>query len=307
MKTSHRTSTLGLTAGLLALAVSVNAQSSLQTYFNLQSYGTVGAGGTIVDSTGNTHATLNNDSLTTLTGSGLTSAGGGNSGNNGLTFASGSLSSLTGDFTIQDWVTKNSTTGVTLFGGNGINQGANTGLPAGQNTYIGDGYTGVSALLGFTWGSLVGGGGTGNPLSQGYNRYGNTVSGYSMNVGQLDDLVLTYNASTYTFNQYINGAFVGSLQEAFSSTSLAGVEVFAIGGAPGQPWSDASAAATTSDFLMYNGALTPSEIAALDAAGAGASLDTVNGIIAPVPEPSTMALAMLGGASLLFWRRRQAK
>jgi len=30
-------------------------------------------------------------------------------------------------------------------------------------------------------------------------------------------------------------------------------QFFAIGGAPGQPWSDASAAATTSDFLLYNG------------------------------------------------------
>ena len=210
---------------LLAFAAAANAQS-LQTYFNLQTYGTVAANSSIVDATGNTHATLNNDSITTLTGSGLTSAGGGNSGNNGLTFASGSLSGFTGSFTIQDWVTQNSTTGVTLFGGNGINQGANTGLPAGQNTYIGDGYTGVSTLIGFTWSSLVGGGGPGNPLGQPYNRYGNVVSGYSMNVGQLYDLVLTYDASTYTFNQYINGALVGSLQEAFSSTSLAGVEVF---------------------------------------------------------------------------------
>jgi hypothetical protein len=292
---------------LIALGASANAQS-LQTYFDFSTYGTVAASSTIVDQTGNTHATLNNDSITTLTSSGLTSAGGGNSGNNGLTFASGSLSGFTGSFTIQDWVTRNSTTGVTLFGGNGWNQGANTGLPGPQNTYIGDGYTGISALLGFTWGSLVGGGGTGNPLGQTYNRYGNTVSGYSMNVGQLYDLVLTYDASTYTFNQYINGALVGSLQEAFSSTSLAGVEVFGIGGAPGQPWSDPSAAATTSDFLLYNGELTASQVAALDSAGAGASIGTINGIVAPVPEPTSMALMVLsGGFGLLLWRRRPAK
>ena len=289
-----------LVAGLFAaMAFSAQAQS-LHTYFDFSTYGTVSAGQTITDSTGNTQATLNNDSITTLTSGGLTSAGGGNSGDNGLTFASGSLSSFTGSFSIQTWVTKNSTTGVTLFGGNGV---TSTGLPAGQNGYIGDGYTGVSSLFGFSWGSLVGGGGTGNPLGQSYNRYGNHVHDYTLNVGQLYDLVLTYDASTYTFHQYIDGALVGSLQEAFSSTSLAGVSVFAVGGAPGQPWKDASAAATFSDFLLYGGQLTDSQVSDLHNAGAGASISMINGIVA-TPEPSTMALSVLGGLAILMVRQR---
>jgi hypothetical protein len=290
---------LSASAVLLAFAAAANAQV-LQTYFNFANYGTVAGGGTVVDQTGNTTATLNNDPNTFLTGSGLaiTAGPGGNSINTGLTFASGSLSSFTGSFTIQDWVTPASGGGAVLFGGS-------SGAP---NTYIGDGYTGVSTLIGFNWGSLVGGGGTGNPLGQPYNRYGNTISGYALTPGTLYDLVLAYDASTYTFHQYINGTLVGSLQEAFSSTSLAGVQTFAIGGAvnePWAPWGDSSAAQTTSAFLLYNELLTSSQVSALDTAGAGASLGTINGIVA-APEPCTLALAAFGGAFLLVLRRRQA-
>jgi len=287
---------LSASAVLLAFCAVAKAQV-LQTYFNFGNYGTVAGGGTIVDQTGNTTATLNNDPNTFLTGGGLaiTAGPGGNSINTGLTFASGSLSSFTGSFTIQDWVTPASGGGVVLFGGS-------SGAP---NTYIGDGYTGVSTLIGFNWGSLVGGGGTGNPLGQPYNRYGNTVYGYTLTAGTPYDLVLSYDAATYTFYQYINGALVGSLQEAFSSTSLAGVQTFAVGGAvnePWAPWGDSSAPETTSDFLLYNGQLTSSQVSALDAAGAGASLSTIVNI---VPEPGTVALAALGGVCLLVLYRRQ--
>lgn len=285
-------------AALLTFASAANAQS-LQTYFNFGTYGTVAGGGSIVDQTGNTTATVNTDPNTSLTSSGLAIAStSGNSASTGVTLASGSLSGFTGSFSIQDWVTiANPNNGVVLWG-------ANNG-PA--NTYIGDGYTGVSTLIGFTWGSLAGGGGTGNPLGQPYNRYGNNIGGVSLTAGQTYDMVLTYNASTYTFNQYINGTWVSSLQEAFSSTSLAGTESLAIGGCPNEPWSpwgDASADATTSDFLLYNGELTASQVSALDALGAGAGL---NQIVAVVPEPGTIALSALGGACLLFWRRRQTR
>ena len=192
--------TLSASAFLLAFGAVANAQV-LQTHFNFGSYGVVHGGSTIVDQTGNTTATLNNDANTFLTSNGLTITAGpsGNSINTGLMFASGLLNSFTGSFTNQDWVTPASGSGVVLFGG-----------------------------------SLVGGG-TGNPLNQPYNRYGNTVSGFTLTAGTLYDLVLTYDASTYTFFQYINGSLIGSLQEAFSSTSLAGVQTFAVGGAVNEP------------------------------------------------------------------------
>ncbi|HKW28635.1 MAG TPA: hypothetical protein VJT54_04820 [Verrucomicrobiae bacterium] len=286
---------LAISATLAGLGMAAQAQS-LGIYYNLQTYGTVANGNSILDVLGNTTATLNNDANTSLTSGGLTIvSASGNSASTGLTLASGSLSGYTGSFSIQDWVTiANPNNGVALWG-------ANNG-PA--NTYIGDGYTGVSTLIGFTWGSLAGGGGTGNPLGQTYNRYGNTVAGYSLAASQSYDLLLTYNASTYTFNQYLNGSWVGSLQEAFSSTSLAGCQDFAIGGCPNEPWSpwgDASADATTTDFLLYNGELTASQVSALDIAGAGASVSMINA--AMVPEPGSLALWALAGLTGLLLRR----
>jgi len=279
---------------LLALSPAAKAQS-LGIYYNLQSYGTVANGNSIVDALGNTTATVNNDANTSLTSSGLTTvSASGNSASTGVTLASGSISGFTGSFSIQDWVTiGNPNNGVVLWG-------ANNG-PA--NTFIGDGYTGVSTLIGFSWGSLAGGGGTGNPLGQPYNRYGNNIGGVSLTAGQTYDMVLTYDASTYTFNQYINGTWTSSLQEAFSSTSLAGTQIFGIGGCPDEPWSpwgDATADATTKDFLLYNGVLAAGQVSALDAAGAGASLGTINAV---VPEPGSFALMALAGVTGLFFRR----
>ncbi|HXR06466.1 MAG TPA: PEP-CTERM sorting domain-containing protein [Candidatus Acidoferrum sp.] len=279
---------------LLALSPAAKAQS-LGIYYNLQSYGTVANGNSIVDALGNTTATVNNDANTSLTSSGLTTvSASGNSASTGVTLASGSISGFTGSFSIQDWVTiGNPNNGVVLWG-------ANNG-PA--NTFIGDGYTGVSTLIGFSWGSLAGGGGTGNPLGQPYNRYGNNIGGVSLTAGQTYDMVLTYDASTYTFNQYINGTWTSSLQEAFSSTSLAGTQIFGIGGCPNEPWSpwgDATADATTKDFLLYNGVLAAGQVSALDAAGAGASLGTINAV---VPEPGSFALMALAGVTGLFFRR----
>jgi hypothetical protein len=298
MKTSLKAVIIG--AGAVLAVTSAQAQS-LQTYFNLQSYGSVANGNSILDALGNTTATVNNDPNTSLTGSGLTiTSASGNSASTGVTLASGALNGFTGDFTIQDWVTiANPNNGVVLWG-------ANNG-PA--NTYIGDGYTGVSTLIGFTWGSLAGGGGTGNPLGQPYNRYGNNIGGVTLTAGQTYDMVLTYDASTYMFNQYINGTWTSSLQEAFSSTSLAGTQLFAIGGCPNEPWSpwgDASADSTTEDFLLYNGALTSAQVSALDGAGAGASIATIDGIVA-VPEPGIAALSLGGLICLLGVRNLRRK
>jgi len=288
---------LAAIAAIFAFNTAANAQS-LQTYFNFTTYGTVAANSTIVDATGNTHATLNNDSITTLTGAGLTltSAGGGNSRNNGLVFASGSLAGFTSSFTIQDWVTTTGSGGSVLFGGNTANGG---------NNYCGDGFTGVSTLIGFTWGGLTSGGGAGNATSTGYSQWGQTGGlGYSLVNGSLSDIVLSYDASTYTFSEYVNGVLKGTQVNDFSINSLASVANFAIAGCPQEPWNDGSAGATTSDFLLYNGALSQSQVTALDSLGAGASPSS---IVAVVPEPGSMALMALGGTGFLLWRRRQAK
>ena len=292
----ERKTRLILAIGAVLAGVGLSAQAqSLGVYFNLQSYGAVNAGNTILDALGSTSATLNAPQ-TSLTSSGLTVASAsGNSASTGLALSSSALNAYTGSFSVQDWVTiANPNNGVVLWG-------ANNG-PA--NTYIGDGYTGITTLIGFTWGSLTGGGGTGNPLNDAYNRYGTTVAPFTSTPGQTYDMVLTYNASTYTYSQYLNGALVGTLQWALGIDSLAGAQYLTIGGCPNEPWSpwgDASADSTTEDFLLYNGELSASQVSALDAAGAGASVGTV---ISLVPEPGWLAwCGLAAGTGWFCWRR----
>jgi hypothetical protein len=288
---------LAVSGALLAFATASRA-AVLETDFNFTTYGTQSGGATLTDQTGTTTGTLNTP-YTSLTSSGLTvQSAYGNSDSTGVFLAPGSISGFTGDFTIQDWVTlSNPQNGVVLWG-------ANNGP---ENTWCGDGYTGVSTLIGFTWSSLAGGGGAGNPLNQPYSRWGNWIQALSLNPGATYDMVLTYDASTYTFDQYINGSLVGSLQEAFSWDSLAGCLDFGIGGCPTEPWApwgDASADETTSDFLLYNGALTASQVSALDSDGVSASLATISSVpgVTIVPEPVSLGLMGLGG--LMLFRRR---
>jgi hypothetical protein len=239
---------------------------TLVSSFNLQSYGTVSGGQTITDAVGNTQATLNNDANTSLTSSGLMISGG-NSRNTGLNLVAGSLSSFTGSFSIEDWVTVQSGGGVVLYA-------ANNG-PA--NGYIGNGYDGYAAVYGFKWGSCLSGGGTGNATGTAYNRYGQTAGlAYSMTAGTLYDIVLTYDAATHIFRQYVNGTLTGSQTNDFSQNSLAQAQNLTIGGGTAtETWGDSSALSTTKSFRLYRGSLSSNQVANIYALGASASVSSI--------------------------------
>lgn len=251
------------------------AATTLEQYFNLQTYGTVSGGQTIIDSLGNAQATLNNDANTSLTSNGLTISGG-NSRNTGLNLAAGSLSGFTGSFTIQTWVTVQSGGGVVLYG-------ANNG-PA--NGFIANGFDGYAALYGFKWGSCLSGGGAGNATGTAYNRYGQTAGlGYTLTAATLYDIVLTYDAGTHIFRQYVNGMLTGSQTNDFSQNSLAQAQNFTIGGGTAtQTWGDYSALSTTKSFLLYRGALNAAQVTNIHNLGVGAS---VSAIQSQLPANST--------------------
>ncbi|HEU5070962.1 MAG TPA: LamG-like jellyroll fold domain-containing protein [Verrucomicrobiae bacterium] len=239
---------------------------ALVDYFDLQSYGTVAGGQTITDALGNAQATLNPDANTSLTSSGLTISGG-NSRTTGLNLAAGALNGFTGSFTIQTWVTVQGGGGVVLYA-------ANNG-PA--NGYIATGYDGYAAVYGFKWGSCLSGGGAGNATGIAYNRYGQTAGlAYSMTAGTLYDIVLTYDAGTHIFRQYVNGALTGSQTNDFSQNSLAQAQNFTVGGGTAtQTWGDNSALSTTKSFLLYRGALSASEVTNIHNLGVGASVAAI--------------------------------
>ena len=265
-----------LAAVVLAFAPAAVAQS-LQTYFNFTTYGTQSGGASLADLTGHTTATLNTEAHTTLTSGGLTISTGGSSLSTGVTIGSAAMSGFTGAFSIQQWVT------LAAVNNNQVLFGANNGD---VNTYVGDGIT-ISTLIGAIRSQAISayvGGSTPNYVQGGYGvADGSGVPA----TATLYDVVLTYDG-TY-FREYINGTLkgtlnmptFGSLAQASSTDSYTGKSGFAIGGGLNDPFTDPTLPETTSDFLLYNGALSQAQITSLHNLGAGASLSAVTNVFAP--------------------------
>ena len=292
-----------IAAVLSAMASTTSAVDAqiLVNYFDFTNQGTVSAGGSVTDTMGNATATLNNNASTSLTSSGLTIASGGAAQSTGVNLTSSSTSELTGSFTIQDWVTLSALT-------------ANTVLYGANNGNV-NGFVGNGVQVGTLVGAIRGGGPTISGFVSGGGQFGIGLadSAPAASVGTLYDVVLSYNASTTTFTEYLNGTQVATLDDpSFGSLALAtsaspqttGQSGFTIGGATNEPFNgDTSAAETTSDFLIYNGALTSSEVSALNVSGAGASVSAIDADIGAVPEPSTWALILVGLGGMFFIQR----
>ena len=268
-------------AVLLALAPAAVAQS-LQTYFNFTTYGTQGGGASLADLTGHTTATLNTEAHTTLTSSGLTISSGGISLNTGATIGSAAMSGFTGAFSIQQWVT------LAAVNNNQVLFGANNGD---TNQYVGDGAT-ISTLIGAIRSQAISAYVGGSTPSYVQGGYGVADASGTPSTATLYDVVLTYDG-TY-FREYVNGTLKGTLNmptfgslaqaclaDNWGNTTSTGKGGFVIGGAMNDPFSDITLPETTSDLLLYNGALNQSQIIQIHNLGAGASLSAITGILAP--------------------------
>ncbi len=265
-----------LAAVILALAPTAGAQT-LKTYFNFTTYGTQSGGATLADLTGHTTATLNTEAHTTLTAGGLTISSGGSSLTTGVTIGSVAMSGYTGAFSIQQWVT------LAAVNNNQVLFGANNGA---INNYVGDGGT-ISTLIGAIRTQAISayvGGSTPSYLQGGHGVADATGT---PSTGTLYDVVLTYDGAS--FREYVNGTLkgtlnmptFGSLAQACSTDSYTGKSGFAIGGGMNDPFTDTTLPETTSDFLLYTGALSQAQITSLHNLGAGASLNAVTNVFAP--------------------------
>ena len=290
MKISHRTSTIILTAGLLALAVSGNAQSQLEHYYQFST-------GTANDQVGTANGTLLNGA--SITGGALVTAGG-NGGTSGqwggtgpmLTLNSGAVSGITGAFTIEDWFT------------------CTTGWPKYDTLYAfsdgsTDNYLLGAPVRGYSpWPSGVGLLGAGGLTRSQISTWDIVLNGIWLDQGGPHQTVLTYDGTT--FNYYVDGVLANYSGLSATATdpgfNLSTLTDIGING--GSPYGDPALTGSTYSFGILSGAISASQVAKLYGLGDDANPSAI-GVV--VPEPGSMALAMLGGAGLLLWRRRQAE
>jgi hypothetical protein len=277
----------------------VASAATLSSYFDFTQYGTVSGGSTVTSNVlGNTSGTLSS-SGTTLNSSGLAVALGNTVPNTGLPFNAGSLSSFTGDFSLQIWYTMNATLNTDikdhdLFGG--------TTSASIDGTLVGDQGLVVAYNNNAGTPQFI------RPIIGNNTQYGTTVNppiGTGMTPSTLYDLTLTYNSTSHNFTLYMNGVSVASGAPTTYFTSLAAVTNFAIGGVSHPAFGDGALAQTTTSFLMYTGELTGTQVADIHAFGSTPTMSQL-GTVVTVPEPGTFAM-LLGGIGMLALFRRRGK
>lgn len=270
-----------LTCGTLAEAQTVVG------YWDFTQYGTVSGGSSVTSNVyGSLSGTLSSSS-TSLTSSGLAVTGTALDGTTGITLDSGSLSSFTGDFSIQTWF-KNDTSvldNTALFGGT-------------TDTSVSGDMSSDKAFFFSFYGQKT------QVITNDGTTYGTPSQSAALtwDTSTVNDLVVTYTSSTHTITTYLNGTQIAQSSNS-GFASLSGVGNFAIDGVANPAFNDNSAQVTTSNFLMYDGALSSSQVSAIDALGVNASLSSINSAI---PEPAPFA-AIIGALALLaaFAVRRQ--
>lgn len=285
---------LGLVITGLSVGGSTSYAATLNDYFNFTTYGSVAGGNTIVDQLGNATATVKSTG-TTLDGSGLTIAAGNNAGTTGVALDGSQISSFTGDFSIQIWYTSPASilANTMLFGG--------TTTASQDGTMIGD----QAFFAGYVTSYI-------RPILGNNSKFGVTLNppnGTGTTVSTLYDYVITYSAATHTFTTYMDGTQVGTpLAVTYFNGLSALTSGLAVGGVANPAFGDNAAAANISDFLIYSSALNSTEISDVHSLGAGPSVSSLQGAgITVVPEPSTFALAALGGLSFLVLRQRSTR
>ena len=195
---------------------------------------------------------------------------------------------LTGDFSVEVWLTQNGTqTGFTSI----------FSLSTSTSNFIlfnpnrnGGGTTADFQQAGIT------GGGTGTETNI------TTSQANFQPFGTERQVTLTYNATTGLASVYNNTTLIGSgnIGPGFNFETATNGAFNGING--GDAFPDPTFNGSTDDFRIYSGTLSASQISALNAAGPNATTAQINVIAAP--EPASIML-LLSAATLIARRRRK--
>ena len=300
MKTSIRRSRLILAAGATLAGMGISANAQLAHYYQFST-------GTANDQVGTANGTLQGTAA--ITGGALVTSGGdgavsGQWGGTGpmLTLDPGAVSGITGAFTIVDWY--QATTGWPKFdtayafsdgqtdgGGNPIDYLLHTPVRADANS---------------TYPSGVGIEGAGGADVRDANNWDYAVRGMYLDNNQIHQTVLTYDGTTFSY--YVDGAPAYFATYGYSDTltdpgfNLSMLTHIALNG--GSPYNDPALTGATYSFAIFNGAMSAGQVSADFSLGDNASVAQLGAL--GVPEPGSIALMALAGASRLLFRRRRS-
>ncbi len=124
------------------------------------------------------------------------------------------------------------------------------------------------------------------------NPNGGILNGTSvLPQNQLLQVAVVYDPVNGIESLYVNGALQSSVTGTLAPISSISEARATLGASPWSAYGDPYLTGTVDQFSIYSGALSASQVAADFVAG-------------PVPEPSSVALSLLGGLAVLARRRR---
>jgi hypothetical protein len=266
--------------GLCGLMPVATANAALVHRYMLNGDGT--------DSVGSANGTLNNPGGTaSFSSTALTTTNA--NATDFLSLPASVGTGITGDFSIEDWLTQSntetaytsifslstSTSNFILLNPN--RNGGGTSADFDQPGVTGPGANGTEV----------------NVIDPG------TTFKVGGNFGTELQIVVTYVSSTGIASVYNDGTLLasGNIGTGFSFQTATNGSYDGIGG--GDAYGDADFMGSTDDFRIYSQALTPAQISALGTAGPNATNAQINAL---VPEPATLT-ALLGVGTLLSARR----
>lgn len=239
--------------------------AAIECYFDFTRYGSVAPGATIVSNVyGNVPAVLKPRG-TTLDRWGVTIDTEQSAGNTGVLIPATALAAYTGDFTIQVWfiASVDAMSDSMIYGGTTSGR-VDDSLVGDQALFVG--YNNMGTVAQFL-----------RPVIGDGSRWGvNMVPpvGTGMAVLSPQDYVLTYNSTSHVVTAYLNGINVGAVNATGFQGLAALSKGFAIGGVQNSAFKgDTSAPVNIRSFMIYSGALDPSQIAKIHAEGASVTLD----------------------------------
>jgi hypothetical protein len=243
--------------------------AALECYFDFTRYGSVAPGATILSNVhGNVSAVLKPVG-TTLNRWGVTIDTEQSAGNTGVLIPATALAAYTGDFTLQVWfiASMDAMADSMIYGGTTSGR-ADDSLEGDQALFVGYNNDNRGKVTQFL-----------RPVSSDGSRWGvNMVPPVGTGLALLSpqDYVITYNSANRVITAYLNGINVGAMNATGFEGLAALSKGFAIGGVQNSAFrGDTSAPVNIRSFMIYSGALDPTQIAKIHAEGPSVSLDAL--------------------------------